>query len=767
MNELSDQDKQSFIEAAKARLRKMQEMSAGVGETITSLGSILGAGAISKPYGVYKTLTSGKFGTQEGIKEGERAAKELEEKLTYIPKSEKGVEYLTGTAEALESVVPSWLPPVMPEAQILTQLGMAAPRGTMGQGAKQSGLEAVKVAAKPVEQAMTEGKGPLAAALAPVRPAFAVAPTPTPPAPVQSRVSPLGFYSPAEQAILNTPRNKPSPGSAWLNDIKKAENVTDNEIKQMGLDQFLKSKPTFTKREVQDYIYSNKFDIQEKLFGGEIDPKKLQDGMDLLEDHLYEVSSPTTDVKKAINAIRKKGIDDPSFEYYKEVVDKFLRKTGTRDLSVDYFLNKDQGFIGSPKYKDMPELQVPGGSNYREMLLTLPQKEIAEKSLRQFQNRMMDKYINSGIMWRREASPEEIAEHDRLKLAWQKESESANYRTTHWDEPNVLAHVRMNDRVDSNGKKVLFIEELQSDWGQQGQKKGFDVDRPKFEPTVQPGERDALISLMREEAQQKMISRGIPQDQAEYVTGSMGHDILADISGRGNEYRDLLARENADRMAEMKSLEPRIPSGPFVTNTNDWTELALKRVMKRAADEGYDRVAFVSGKQTDERYNLSKYVTEISAKPTASGRFDVKFTDRDGVSHTNLGMDEDALEATFGKTLASRIIDEDGGTYRDLDLQIKEKWPYQFYDKLVPNVASKLVKKMGGKELTTVSIPQTAEGWPQMELKQIGFDITPEMRKRLKSPIPYKKGGAVMAQKSKQPVKVSDNMYEIRQYMAK
>lgn len=710
MNELSDQDKQSFIEAAKARLRKMQEMSAGVGETITSLGSILGAGAISKPYGVYKTLTSGKFGTQEGIKEGERAAKELEEKLTYIPKSEKGIEYLTGTAEALESVVPSWLPPVMPEAQILTQLGMAAPRGTMGQGAKQAGLEAAKVAAKPVEQAMTEGKGPLAAALAPVRPAFAVTPTPTPPAPVQARVSPLGFYSPAEQAILNTPRNKPSPGSAWLNDIKKAENVTDNEIKQMGLDQFLKSKPTFTKREVQDYIYSNKFDIQEKLLGGEIDPKKLQDGMDLLEDHLYEVSSPTTDVKNAINAIRKKGIDDPSFEYYKEVVDKFLRQTGTRDLSVDYFLNKDQGFIGAPKYKDMPELQVPGGSNYREMLLTLPKN-------------------------------------------------GDQFRTFHWDDPNVLAHVRMNDRVDSSGKKVLFIEELQSDWGQQGQKKGF----------IQPMTPAKEARIKELEAEVKKISDS---------WGSLSALIRAskdDLQAQAARAKQTELRAEIAKIQESAGIVPTggvkgglaVPAAPFVTNTNDWTELALKRVMKRAADEGYDRVAFVSGKQTDERYNLSKYVAEISAKPTASGRFDVKFTDRDGVSHTNLGMDEDALEATFGKTLASRIIDEDGGTYRDLALQIKEKWPYQFYDKLVPNVASKLVKKMGGKELTTVSIPQTAEGWPQMELKQIGFDITPEMRKRLKSPIPYKNGGAVMAQKSKQPVKVSDNMYEIRQYMAK
>jgi len=31
----------------------------------------------------------------------------------------------------------------------------------------------------------------------------------------------------------------------------------------------------------------------------------------------------------------------------------------------------------------------------------------------------------------------------------------------------------MNDRVDADNKNVLFIEELQSDWAQEGRKKGF------------------------------------------------------------------------------------------------------------------------------------------------------------------------------------------------------------------------------------------------------------------------------------------------------
>jgi thiol:disulfide interchange protein DsbG len=42
------------------------------------------------------------------------------------------------------------------------------------------------------------------------------------------------------------------------------------------------------------------------------------------------------------------------------------------------------------------------------------------------------------------------------------------FRSDHWDEPNVLAHVRLNERMELDGKRVLLIEEIQSDWHQAG-----------------------------------------------------------------------------------------------------------------------------------------------------------------------------------------------------------------------------------------------------------------------------------------------------------
>jgi len=43
----------------------------------------------------------------------------------------------------------------------------------------------------------------------------------------------------------------------------------------------------------------------------------------------------------------------------------------------------------------------------------------------------------------------------------------------HFPEYNPVFHIRTKDRVTTDGKKVLYVEELQSDFGQQGRERGF------------------------------------------------------------------------------------------------------------------------------------------------------------------------------------------------------------------------------------------------------------------------------------------------------
>jgi Large polyvalent protein associated domain 38 len=59
------------------------------------------------------------------------------------------------------------------------------------------------------------------------------------------------------------------------------------------------------------------------------------------------------------------------------------------------------------------------------------------------------------------------------------------YSHGHWHGvQNPVGHIRLTDRLDSEGNPVLFVEELQSDWGQEGGKKGFKKAlKPGFEIT--------------------------------------------------------------------------------------------------------------------------------------------------------------------------------------------------------------------------------------------------------------------------------------------
>ncbi|MDH5388651.1 MAG: hypothetical protein OEY06_09395 [Gammaproteobacteria bacterium] len=44
----------------------------------------------------------------------------------------------------------------------------------------------------------------------------------------------------------------------------------------------------------------------------------------------------------------------------------------------------------------------------------------------------------------------------------------------HFYDHNILAHIRTTSRIDCAGRKILFIEEVQSDWHQSGKRSGYD-----------------------------------------------------------------------------------------------------------------------------------------------------------------------------------------------------------------------------------------------------------------------------------------------------
>jgi hypothetical protein len=141
------------------------------------------------------------------------------------------------------------------------------------------------------------------------------------------------------------------------------------------------------------------------------------------------------------------------------------------------------------------------------------------------------------------------------------------YQSSHWEPANVLAHVRMQDRTGPSGEKLLHVEEIQSDWGQQGRKKGFyDPKNPYEVSNRKTGE------VMSKHPSYNSLINSVPEEQ---------------------NYQDFDYLNAATRKA---------PIAPFVQNTQHWTDLAMKQILRDAALGDYDGVVFTPGQAQADRY---------------------------------------------------------------------------------------------------------------------------------------------------------------------
>lgn len=135
--------------------RSMLDRLRGVAET----GIALAGGAATAPLvsaaEIYGTLTSGKFGTQEGVKSGEAFANRLAQNIQRQigPKTEAGQEYTSAVSNALAATGLQGLP--MPLMQDLQTLAPAATRQVVGQVATSKPVLAVgeKLAERSVAKA--------------------------------------------------------------------------------------------------------------------------------------------------------------------------------------------------------------------------------------------------------------------------------------------------------------------------------------------------------------------------------------------------------------------------------------------------------------------------------------------------------------------------------------------------------------------------------------------------------------------------------------
>ncbi|CDS55254.1 conserved phage mega protein [Polaromonas sp. CG9_12] len=233
------------------------------------------------------------------------------------------------------------------------------------------------------------------------------------------------------------------------------------------------------------------------------------------------------------------------------------------------------------------------------------------------------------------------------------------------------------------------------------------------------------------------------------------------------------------------------PAGPFVGKTEAWVALALKRMVTYAADNGFDRVAFINGEQSAQRYDLSQQVQTIEwAGNTADGvkivtiglreGNDIEFRVKpDGTTASMSGglsgneFTGKNLDDVVGKEIAEKIMAERDGQLSGNGLKVGGSGMRSFYDQIVPNIARDVLKKLGGGPLAegaasasalsverdrggyvvsrgddvlhgpydtrgeALSVRRALEGQGgMMPDGQLGFDITPALRQKVAAGLP-------------------------------
>ncbi|MDP3726893.1 MAG: hypothetical protein Q8Q96_01090 [bacterium] len=362
-----------------------------------------------------------------------------------------------------------------------------------------------------------------------------------------------------------------------------------------------------------------------------------------------------------------------------------------------------------------------------------------------------------------------------------------DFKSSHWDEPNVISHIRMNERT-YQGKKVAFMEELQSDWAREGRSKGFA--QPLGELDLPSGWNVKKINKSSWKALDNgdyAIEPATFRESKFEITkrtnsaGNSGYVVYRDgkALGTGNRFRTIdkakeFAEDYIDKewqvydgdgmpvglggvdkgkvITEAKKtgffVQGQIPNNPLLKN---WQELSIKRALQDAVDSKAEYFSWINGEQTSARYTLATQIDNVQWRKSSGVNTNkvVKLIDIDakdkglftvGINKEGIIVEKPAsapqdwsgkkLDEVLGKGLADKIMEKESGTLSGEGLKFGGEWANNLYDKQVGNIVSDLT---GAKvEVLDLGLPIDAKYQKQIRRWEDTFNKKPLKNSDLK-----------------------------------
>ena len=539
------------------------------------------------------------------------------------------------------------------------------------------------------------------------------------------------FISNAAKAVEGIQMGKAAP-EQWLKTLEKNGGLKAAEDKWLGLSDWLKSsdKKSITKEELLQFINENMIQIEEVHYGEEAQSKEAlwntiensEQGRKAIEEQLEKDAKEFAD--EMMRGSSKSG--DEWVKRHEELVREYLdedflgtnRNNAKRQVVKEWMKKMEV----KPIHPTRQKYQTRGLTNNHEIALTVP-------TIESWEGPMPDVHFADAGEGR--------------AVAW----------VRFGDAKKLLGSSEVDGKKKLNWAKVLVIDEVQSQRHQEGREKGYESD---FETSDKLQELNAQLDekvarrgelirekVANEENERTDIARlNIMLNEVENVRNydRISEEIAsieASIENRTAEIETLSAEINeieSDIKREEMRLDYKkseaVKDAPFEKN---WHELAMKRMLRYAAENGYDVIAWTKGDQQAERYNIGKIYNEIEREdnPNIEGRtftfsggnYDMVTVNEDGVvvDSTIEEAKGKPLSDLVGKDLAVKMMSlENYDTIDGEDLRIGGEGMKGFYDKMLPSFMNKYGKKWGVKVedmtfpgleggLTMHSIPVTEE----------------------------------------------------------
>lgn len=390
-----------------------------------------------------------------------------------------------------------------------------------------------------------------------------------------------------------------------LSQIMKADPKAKEELR-WGKSKIGEGMKSITKAELEKLGQENLPEIEE-IIRREPPPellKRRENAQTLASHARQQARYYSSELDKIANGAY--GTEDDT--YAKEIKEQFW---GWREKEHEY--NKQRAEIDAEIEKIGPpqrfkQYTLPGAQGYREIVLT--NKSAGEPRLPEGYKMTQEMEEGSdtprfvltgpdGKMLVNATSARAAIAHHRLSLPPADRNRfplpEAFTHESHWPATNnPIGHLRLSDRTGPNGEKILFIEELQSDWGQQAREQGI---KGRLTPEQEKAEAARWTQQRQDLAAKYMALR----DQFNQATSP---EERAALLKQGKE----ITKQESAIIRQLNKLDNvakggGVPDGPFIDSTEKFTDLLLKRALQEAAQGDYTHLGWSPGHVQASRWS--------------------------------------------------------------------------------------------------------------------------------------------------------------------